>query len=62
MTIEHLEQISGYTMRPQLPRTDRSGIRRSARLLAQAIRSSRRHARHATPAGAPHSSGPTPRD
>lgn len=43
MTIEHLEQISGYVVRPQLPRDDRTGVRRSARLLAQAIRASRRH-------------------
>lgn len=43
MTIEHLEQISGYTVHPQLTRPVRSGVRRSARLMAQAIRSSRRH-------------------
>jgi hypothetical protein len=43
MTIEHLEQISGYTVHPQLPRPERSGVRRSARLMAQAIRASRRH-------------------
>lgn len=49
MTIEHLEQISGYITRPQLPRTDRSGIRRSSRLVAQAIRVSRRHAPRAMP-------------
>jgi hypothetical protein len=59
MSIEHLEQISGYITRPHLGSTDRSGIRRSARLLAQTIRSSRRHTPRAAPAPPGEGSGPT---
>ncbi len=42
---QHLEQIARDRIAEHVRRTDRSGIRRSARLINLEIRASRRHSR-----------------
>lgn len=42
---QHLEQIARHRIEEQIRRSDRNGIRRSARLINLEIRASRRHRR-----------------